>query len=64
MSDDEVVLAEESSLFQEPEDYYKPPEPPSFDSYDRKPEYIKDGQYAALYMFHFGIEMKLIYLLL
>ncbi|KAK7203692.1 putative nicotinamide N-methyltransferase [Myxozyma melibiosi] len=44
MSDDEIALGDETSLFEEPEDYYKKPEPPSFDTYERKPEFVTDGQ--------------------
>ncbi|KAK9450108.1 putative methyltransferase-domain-containing protein [Limtongia smithiae] len=44
MSDNELEFEGGAGLFEEPEGYFKPEIPPSFDHYDRLPEFIKDGQ--------------------
>ncbi|KAK9368662.1 putative methyltransferase-domain-containing protein [Lipomyces kononenkoae] len=44
MSDTESVLGDSGALFQEPDDFYKPEIPPSFDTYERKQELVKASE--------------------
>lgn len=37
--------ADELDIFEEPEDYYKKPDPETFDFYDRIPELVKENEY-------------------
>ncbi|KAK9493348.1 putative methyltransferase-domain-containing protein [Lipomyces doorenjongii] len=44
MSDTESVLGNGDELFREPDDFYKPEDPPSFDTYERKPELVRASE--------------------
>ncbi|KAK9463696.1 uncharacterized protein V1516DRAFT_668481 [Lipomyces oligophaga] len=47
-SDDELALEDSAGLFDEPEDFYKPPAPDTFDTYERKPEFVKAGEPSSI----------------
>lgn len=47
MSDDELVAG---GMFEEPEDYYKPPPQATFDYYQRPEEFVKPGEPAKITM--------------